>query len=210
MTGDNSPRKDKKSGGLSEATPSRKFRHVHHTEEGAGFLVFGCCFFLMWFSNLPFFYMIIYMVYLLALQKVSPSHPTKISKGNTFSPLKDTTLRRTLGHTKARVPDLLSVNDNAMLDACATATRAFDTQDDSHGDAGTLIVFGAPTYLGLFCHFFIHFLNRWHQVWSKWLKLRVLLSGAGVLSHWSDGRAKVLWISLSLSFFECILISYIV
>ena len=165
------------------------------------FSCFWLLFFLMWFSNLPFFYMIIYMVYLLALQKVSPSHPTKISKGNTFSPLKDTTLRRTLGHTKARVPDLLSVNDNAMLDACATATRAFDTQDDSHGDAGTLIVFGAPTYLGLFCHFFIHFLNRWHQVWSKWLKLRVLLSGAGVLSHWSDGRAKVLWISLSLSLF---------
>eukprot|EP00434_Breviolum_minutum_P030984 symbB.v1.2.027402.t1/scaffold2808.1/size69842/4 len=44
---------------------------------------------------------------------------------------------------EARGP--LSVNDNAMLDACATATRAFDTQDDSHGDAGTLIVFGAPT-----------------------------------------------------------------
>ena len=159
MTGDSSPNSPEKDTKFKSIKSQEVFPKQHLPENSDMFTIqkkglvflFLIVSFLMWFSNLPFFIWSYYMVYLLALQKVSPSHPTIISKGNTFSPLKDTTLRRTLGHTKARGP--LSVNDNAMLDACATATRAFDTQDDSHGDAGTLIVFGAPTYLGLFCHF---------------------------------------------------------
>lgn len=112
MTGDNSPGKDKK----FKSTKSQEVFPKQHLSENSDMFTIqkkGLVFlflvvsFLMCFSNLPSFYMIIYMVYLFALRKVSPSHPTKISKGNTFSPLKDTTLRRTLGHTKARVTDLL-------------------------------------------------------------------------------------------------------
>lgn len=146
-----------KPGGLSEATPSRKFRHVHHTEEGAGFLVFGCFFFDAFFK--PTFllydhiYIYIYGVFV-GTSKGFSKPSNKNLKGDTFFSVKRNNSQKDSRAYKGPGPRPLSVNDNAMLDACATATRAFDTQDDSHGDAGTLIVFGAPTCLGLFCHFF--------------------------------------------------------
>lgn len=141
-----------KPGGLSEATPIRKFRHVHHTEEGAGFLVFGCFFFDVFFKPTFLLYDHIYGVFVRTSKGFSkPSN--KNLKGEHFFSLKRHNSQKDSRAYKGPGPRPLSVNDNAMLDACTTATRAFDTQDDSNGDAGTLIVFGAPTYLGLFCHF---------------------------------------------------------
>ena len=160
MTGANSPGKDKK----FKSTKSQEVFPKQHLPENSDMFTIqkkGLVFlflvvsFLMRFSNLPSFYMIIYIYGVFVGTSKGFSKPSnKNLKGEHFFSVKRNNSQKDSRAYKGPGPRPLSVNDNAMLDACATATRAFDTQDDSHGDAGTLIVFGAPTYLGLFCHFF--------------------------------------------------------
>jgi len=159
MTGDNSPGKDKK----FKSTKSQEVFPKQHPPEnsdmftiqkkGLVFLFLVVFFFDVVFKPTFLLYDHIYGVFV-GTSKGFSKPSDKNLKGEHFFSVKRHNSQKDSRAYKGPGPRPLSVNDNAMLDACTTATRAFDTQDDSHGDAGTLIVFGAPTYLGLFCHFF--------------------------------------------------------